>query len=140
MYGPEAEFPVDININMAKVMGIFLAQLRSVFQVFYVLYADPICISPHFSLLLRLLLGVQKTHPPPGFLLQSPGNAGLTDWELDRLLWSRSVENVATATTTITSLAQLLDQISNIVINDNIAQQVRAYHKQYLMTHSFLTH
>lgn len=50
---------------------------------------------------------------------------GLADWELDRLMWSRSVENVATATTTITSLAQLLDQIGNIVINDNIAQQVR---------------
>ncbi|XP_058271211.1 GPI transamidase component PIG-S [Hemibagrus wyckioides] len=99
MYDPEAEFPVHININMAKVMGVFLAQLR-------------------------LLLGVQKTHPPPGFVLQSPGSAGLADWELDRLLWSRSVENVATATTTITSLAQLLDQISNIVINDNIAQQV----------------
>lgn len=50
---------------------------------------------------------------------------GLADWELDRLMWSRSVENVATATTTITSLAQLLDQIGNIVINDNIAEQVR---------------
>ncbi|XP_027009141.1 GPI transamidase component PIG-S [Tachysurus fulvidraco] len=99
MYGPEADFPVHIDINMAKVMGVFLAQLR-------------------------LLLGVQKTQPPPGFVLQSPGSAGLADWELDRLLWSRSVENVATATTTITSLAQLLDQISNIVINDNIAQQV----------------
>ncbi|XP_036444604.1 GPI transamidase component PIG-S [Colossoma macropomum] len=99
MYGPEAEFPVDININMSKVMGVFLAQLR-------------------------LMLGVQKTQPPPGFVLQSAGSAGVADWELDRLMWSRSVENVATASTTITSLAQLLDQISNIVINDNIAQQV----------------
>uniref|UniRef100_A0A671LIW6 Fructose-bisphosphate aldolase C n=1 Tax=Sinocyclocheilus anshuiensis TaxID=1608454 RepID=A0A671LIW6_9TELE len=99
MYGPEAEPPVDININMAKVMGVFLAQLR-------------------------LMLGVQHTHPPTGFVLQSPGSAGLADWELDRLLWSRSVENIATASTTITSLAQLLDQIGNIVINDNIAQQV----------------
>uniref|UniRef100_A0A672T686 GPI transamidase component PIG-S-like n=1 Tax=Sinocyclocheilus grahami TaxID=75366 RepID=A0A672T686_SINGR len=99
MYGPEAERPVDININMAKVMGVFLAQLR-------------------------LMLGVQRTHPPTGFVLQSPGSAGLADWELDRLLWSRSVENIATASTTITSLAQLLDQIGNIVINDNIAQQV----------------
>ncbi|KAK2873045.1 hypothetical protein Q8A67_022942 [Cirrhinus molitorella] len=99
MYGPEAEHPVDIHINMAKVMGVFLAQLR-------------------------LMLGVQHTHPPPGFVLQSPGSAGLADWELDRLLWSRSVENIATASTTITSLAQLLDQIGNIVINDNIAQQV----------------
>ena len=26
-------------------------------------------------------------------------------WELDRLLWARSVENLATATTTLTSLA-----------------------------------
>ncbi|KAL7844567.1 hypothetical protein SRHO_G00231060 [Serrasalmus rhombeus] len=99
MYGPEAEFPVDINISMSKVMGVFLAQLR-------------------------LMLGVQKTQPPPGFVLQSAGSEGLADWELDRLMWSRSVENIATASTTITSLAQLLDQISNIVINDNIAQQV----------------
>ncbi|XP_067232060.1 GPI transamidase component PIG-S [Chanodichthys erythropterus] len=99
MYGPEDERPVDITINMSKVMGVFLAQLR-------------------------LMLGVQHSRPPTGFVLQSPGSAGLADWELDRLLWSRSVENIATASTTITSLAQLLDQIGNIVINDNIAQQV----------------
>ncbi|XP_070839843.1 GPI transamidase component PIG-S [Chaetodon trifascialis] len=98
-YGPEAVFPIDININMAKVMGVFLAQLR-------------------------LLLGVQTSTPPPGFLVAPCSSAGLSDWELDRLMWSRSVENVATATTTITSLAQLLDQIGNIVINDHIAQQV----------------
>ncbi|TRY57302.1 hypothetical protein DNTS_008894 [Danionella cerebrum] len=99
MYGPEAERPVAININMAKVMGVFLAQLR-------------------------LMLGVQSTRPPVGFVLDSPGSAGLADWELDRLMWSRTVENIATASTTITSLAQLLDQIGNIVINDNIAEQV----------------
>ncbi|XP_073791107.1 GPI transamidase component PIG-S isoform X2 [Danio rerio] len=103
LYGPESERPVDISINMAKVMGVFLAQLR-------------------------LMLGVHQTHPPSGFVLQSPGSAGLADWELDRLMWSRSVENIATASTTITSLAQLLDQIGNIVINDNIALQVGALH------------
>lgn len=27
-YGPDAVFPVGINIDMAKVMGVFLAQLR----------------------------------------------------------------------------------------------------------------
>ncbi|XP_061818885.1 GPI transamidase component PIG-S isoform X2 [Nerophis lumbriciformis] len=91
--------PVDVDINMANVMGVFLAQLR-------------------------LLLGVQPSSPPPGVLVSPPGPSGLADWELDRLMWSRSVENVATATTAITSLAQLLDQIGNIVINDNIAQQV----------------
>lgn len=98
-YKPDVIFPVDININMAKVMGVFLAQLR-------------------------LLLGVQSSTPPTGFLMAPCNSFGLADWELDRLMWSRSVENVATATTTITSLAQLLDQIGNIVINDNIAQQV----------------
>nr|XP_046174107.1 LOW QUALITY PROTEIN: GPI transamidase component PIG-S [Oncorhynchus gorbuscha] len=95
------ELPVHINIDMTRVMGVFLAQLR-------------------------LMLGVQSSTPPPGFLVGPCGPAGLADWELDRLLWSRSVENVATATTTITSLAQLLDQIGNIVINDNIAEQVSA--------------
>ncbi|KAG7280204.1 hypothetical protein CRUP_037565, partial [Coryphaenoides rupestris] len=81
---------VNVNINMAKVMGVFLAQLR-------------------------LMLGVQSSSAPPGFLVEPCGSAGLADWELDRLMWSRTVENVATATTTITSLAQLLDQIGNIV-------------------------
>lgn len=28
LYGTEVEFPVDVDINMAKVMGVFLAQLR----------------------------------------------------------------------------------------------------------------
>ncbi|TNM84885.1 GPI transamidase component PIG-S [Takifugu rubripes] len=99
LYGPEVTFPVDIDISMARVMGVFLAQLR-------------------------LLLGVQSSTPPPGFMVAPCSSAGLADWELDRLMWSRSVENIATATTTITSLAQLLDQIGNIVINDNIAEQV----------------
>ena len=88
--------------------------------------------SPHMCILIhvctctciRLMLGVQSSPAPPGFLVEPCGGAGLADWELDRLMWSRTVENVATATTTITSLAQLLDQIGNIVINDNIASQV----------------
>jgi len=74
----------------------------------------------------RLMLGVQSSSAPPGFLVEPCGSSGLADWELDRLMWSRTVENVATATTTITSLAQLLDQIGNIVINDNVASQVIA--------------
>ncbi|XP_057676994.1 GPI transamidase component PIG-S [Corythoichthys intestinalis] len=91
--------PVDVHINMAKVMGVFLAQLR-------------------------LLLGVKPTARTAGILVAPPGYSGLSDWELDRLMWSHSVENIATATTTITSLVQLLDQIDTIVINDNIAEQV----------------
>lgn len=61
---------------------------------------------------------------PEEFLLESPGNDGLTDWELDRLLWTRTVENIATVSTTLTSLAQLLDKIGNIVIKDDVASEV----------------
>eukprot|EP00079_Xenopus_tropicalis_P020659 XP_012811796.1 PREDICTED: GPI transamidase component PIG-S isoform X1 [Xenopus tropicalis] len=97
----ELQFPVHIDIDMVRVMEVFLTQLR-------------------------LLLGITKAAVPEDYQLESPGNEGLTDWELDSLLWSRVVENIATVTTTLTSLAQLLDQIGNIVINDIVASEV--YH------------
>lgn len=40
------------------------------------------------------------------------------------MLWAHTVENIATVATTLTSLAQLLDQISNIVIKDDVASEV----------------
>ncbi|XP_077336558.1 GPI-anchor transamidase component PIGS [Lithobates pipiens] len=97
----ELEFPVHVDIDMVSVMEVFLTQLR-------------------------LLLGISKVLVPASYQLENPGNEGLTDWELDKLLWTRAVENIATVTTTLTSLAQLLDQIGNIVINDNVASEV--YH------------
>uniref|UniRef100_UPI00398EE9A7 GPI transamidase component PIG-S n=1 Tax=Pristiophorus japonicus TaxID=55135 RepID=UPI00398EE9A7 len=72
----------------------------------------------------QLLLGIPRVQPPPETLVQNPGNMIVTDWETDRLLWVRTVENIGTATNTLTSLAQLLDEIGNIVINDNIASEV----------------
>lgn len=56
--------------------------------------------------------------------MESPGNEGLADWELDRLLWAHTIENIATVSTTLTSLAQLLDKIGNIVIKDDVASEV----------------
>uniref|UniRef100_A0A8D0BXQ5 Phosphatidylinositol glycan anchor biosynthesis class S n=1 Tax=Salvator merianae TaxID=96440 RepID=A0A8D0BXQ5_SALMN len=97
----ETSLPRRVDINMVQVMEVFLAQLR-------------------------LLFGIQMGPLPDGALLENSGNQGLSDWELDRLLWARTVENVATVSTTLTSLAQLLDKISNIVIKDDIASQV--YH------------
>ena len=116
-------------------MGVFLAQLRygNSYDGCVELSLVPLSLPhPHMCPLtlmhtcicIRLMLGVQSSSAPPGFLVEPCGSAGLADWELDRLMWSRTVENVATATTTITSLAQLLDQIGNIVITDNIASQV----------------
>ena len=37
----------------------------------------------------------------------------------------RAVENIATSASTLRSLAQLLEEISNIVINDDIGREVR---------------
>lgn len=73
----------------------------------------------------RLLFGILPGPLSDEILLQNSGNDGLSDWELDRLLWARTVENVATVSTTLTSLAQLLDKIGNIVIKDDVASQVR---------------
>ncbi|XP_032644576.1 GPI-anchor transamidase component PIGS isoform X2 [Chelonoidis abingdonii] len=97
----KAPLPLRVDVDMVRVMEVFLAQLR-------------------------LLFGISQVPLPEDFLLESPGNNGLTDWELDRLLWTRTVENIATVSTTLTSLAQLLDKIGNIVIKDDVASEV--YH------------
>uniref|UniRef100_A0A8C3T1Q8 Phosphatidylinositol glycan anchor biosynthesis class S n=1 Tax=Chelydra serpentina TaxID=8475 RepID=A0A8C3T1Q8_CHESE len=97
----KALLPLRVDVDMVRVMEVFLAQLR-------------------------LLFGISQVPLPEEFLLESPGNKGLTDWELDRLLWTRTVENIATVSTTLTSLAQLLDKIGNIVIKDDVASEV--YH------------
>nr|BAE20638.1 unnamed protein product [Mus musculus] len=94
-----SELPVRVEVDMVRVMEVFLAQLR-------------------------LLFGIAQPQVPPKCLLSGPKSEGLMTWELDRLLWARSVENMATATTTLTSLAQLLGKISNIVIKDDVASEV----------------
>uniref|UniRef100_A0A8C9EWH3 Phosphatidylinositol glycan anchor biosynthesis class S n=1 Tax=Pavo cristatus TaxID=9049 RepID=A0A8C9EWH3_PAVCR len=96
---PQTSLPLRVDVDMVRVMEVFLAQLR-------------------------LLFGISREELPPEFLVESPGNEGLADWELDRLLWAHTLENIATVSTTLTSLAQLLDQISNIVIKDDVASEV----------------
>jgi len=44
--------------------------------------------------------------------------------EVDEWLRERCVENMFTSASTLHSLGQLLDKISNIVINDDIAAEV----------------
>lgn len=78
----------------------------------------------------RLLFGLSREEVPPEFLLEGPGNEGLADWELDHLLWAHTVENIATVSTTLTSLAQLLDKIGNIVIKDDVASEVGLGHPE----------
>ncbi|KAI4533094.1 hypothetical protein MG293_016113 [Ovis ammon polii] len=93
-----SQLPVRVEVDMMRVMEVFLAQLR-------------------------LLFGIAQPQLPPKCLFWGPKSEGIMTWELDRLLWARSVENLATATTTLTSLAQLLGKISNIVIKDDVASE-----------------
>ena len=53
------------------------------------------------------------------------GSAGLRQWELAGWLRCKCIENLSAATLTLKSLAQLLEQISNIVITDEIGKEVR---------------
>ncbi|XP_020818951.1 LOW QUALITY PROTEIN: GPI-anchor transamidase component PIGS [Phascolarctos cinereus] len=92
-------YPVKVNVDMVPVMEVFLSQMR-------------------------LLFGVPHPQMPENFLLGSPPSEGLRSWELDRLLWARTVENLFTVITTLTSLAELLDKIGNIVIKDDVASEV----------------
>ncbi|KAF2984802.1 hypothetical protein EK904_003592 [Melospiza melodia maxima] len=87
-----------------------------------ILYYAVLGVTPRYDK--ELLFGLSREEVPPEFLLESPGNEGLADWELDHLLWAHTVENIATVSTTLTSLAQLLDKIGNIVIKDDVASEV----------------
>jgi len=92
------KFPLKIDIDMRKVFGVWLGQLRS-------------------------LLGVEdvkeyETLPTP--------STGIRQWEQDFQLRYRSLENILDSKSTLSSLAQLLSQIPNIVISDEIGARVQA--------------
>ncbi|XP_077996090.1 GPI-anchor transamidase component PIGS-like [Glandiceps talaboti] len=105
--------PELVEVDIKEVMEVFLSQLR-------------------------LLVGVPKQRADSPFTVSLPDNTGITDWEFDSLIRSRTIENVATATSTLASLSQLLGQISNMVIRDAIAEQVYTAVEAIQMTHSYL--
>lgn len=48
------------------------------------------------------------------------------DWEIDSLLRFRTVEQLTSAKLTLQSLAQLLEEISNIVITDVVGNRIKS--------------
>ncbi|XP_076461379.1 GPI-anchor transamidase component PIGS-like [Babylonia areolata] len=88
-----------VHVDVKRVMEVFITQLR-----------------------LLLNIHVQASNMQVNF--SDLGREALTDWEVGGWLRCRCVENLATAKASLLSLAQLLDQISNIVINDHIGQEV----------------
>ena len=72
---------------------------------------------------LRLLLGVPE--PPAAAATRPAGPSGVRGWELMALRRRRAVENVDSARRNLASLAAMLEQISNIVIDDAVGAAVR---------------
>lgn len=93
------EKTVSVDVDMRHVMSVFACQLR-------------------------LLLGIHSTVQKPTVKVVEPGRKTLSDWEVDEWMRERYIENMFTSASTLHSLGQLLDKISNIVINDDIAAQV----------------
>ncbi|KAL9981080.1 hypothetical protein ACROYT_G009739 [Oculina patagonica] len=91
--------PQQIAVDMKPVMSVFLSQLK-------------------------LLLGLMPVKPLNGIEMRLAGDVGVTKWEQESLMRLKTMEYLATSTITLTSLAQLLGKISNMVINDHIQQQV----------------
>lgn len=89
-----ATFPVTLELDMARVAGVWLAQLRSLLGVEEVEEALPL---------------------PP---------LGLRRWEVDLQLRLRALQYSLETITTLTSLSTLLSQIPNIVISDEVGEEV----------------
>jgi len=90
------KFPMKLDINMEKVVGVWVGQIRS-------------------------LLGIEEvtayeTLPVP--------SVGIREWEKDFQLRHRLLENILDSKSTLSSLSHLLSQIPNIVIREDIGQMV----------------
>ncbi|KAK3762447.1 hypothetical protein RRG08_009836 [Elysia crispata] len=72
----------------------------------------------------RLLLNIQAQMVTTEAIVLSGETSKLHQWEVSAWLLCRCVENLATSTSTLRSLAQLLEEIGNIVINDEIGKEV----------------
>jgi len=90
------KFPTKMDLDMELITGIWLGQLRT-------------------------LLGVSNVGEGQALPLTSEG---VRLWELDFQYRYRSQENILETKSTLQSLSSLLEQISNIVIREDIARRV----------------
>lgn len=93
--------PVTIVPEETAVVGTFLAQLQ-------------------------LLLGIPEPKFLHGVTAIPLADLKPRDWEVDTLLAVRSVEQLTSAKLTLQSLAQLLKEISNIVITDVVGNRIKS--------------
>eukprot|EP00088_Acartia_fossae_P044827 TRINITY_DN4783_c0_g1_i4.p1 TRINITY_DN4783_c0_g1~~TRINITY_DN4783_c0_g1_i4.p1 ORF type:complete len:531 (-),score=115.00 TRINITY_DN4783_c0_g1_i4:192-1784(-) len=91
-----AKFPTKLTLDMEKIAGVWLGQLRT-------------------------LLGVANVEDTRALPLNADG---VRLWEIDYQHRYRSLENYLETASTLYSLSSLLGQISNIVIVEDIARRV----------------
>lgn len=91
--------PVPVELDMRRVMEVFVSQLRLLLNFHSLKHGD---------------IDVAEVR-----------SQVISKWELDGWMRSRCLENVGTSIATLQSLSQLLEEISNIVIQDDIGQQVQ---------------
>lgn len=92
-------YPRTVYLNLQEVMEVFLTQLR-------------------------LLIGLPDTNGIKSTAVQVIGDPLCSDWELDFLLRKHCQEQLSTAISSLYSLGQLLQTISNIVIKDNVGEKI----------------
>ncbi|XP_026466654.1 GPI transamidase component PIG-S [Ctenocephalides felis] len=73
---------------------------------------------------LRLLLGIMDNSAISGASIVELESLSPRSWELDALKRVRTLEHLTSASLTLQSIAQLLDEINNIVINDDIGESI----------------
>ncbi|XP_045769999.1 GPI transamidase component PIG-S isoform X2 [Maniola jurtina] len=73
---------------------------------------------------LRKLLGITDKEKIPGAHLETLRSVVPRRWEVDSLLRIRTLEQVTSAERSLKSLAKLLGEISNIVINDEVGASI----------------
>ncbi|XP_026740825.1 GPI transamidase component PIG-S isoform X1 [Trichoplusia ni] len=87
--------------NVRLIMGTFISQLRK-------------------------LLGITDAEHITGAHLEPLRSVTPRQWEIDNLLRIRTLEQLTSAERTLQSLAQLLGEISNIVINDDVGASINS--------------
>ncbi|XP_034938158.1 GPI transamidase component PIG-S [Chelonus insularis] len=87
---------------------------------------NPLLIMGTFLSQLRLLLGIPEPDDEiPNISIVALGETLIRDWELDALLRVKAVEQLTSAKLTLQSLAQLLEEISNIVITETVGNRIK---------------
>nr|XP_026487110.1 GPI transamidase component PIG-S isoform X1 [Vanessa tameamea] len=88
-------------------------------------YTPPVnLIMGTFLSQLRKLLGITDKEAQAGARLEALRRAAPRAWERDALLRLRALQQLASAETSLRSLAKLLGEISNIVINDEVGASI----------------